>query len=74
MAKKAILTINEMPETCDGCPLFVNTFGNTAYCVMGAEYSTKEIINEEDGNLKMYYHGCLSKRPISCPLKEVKDD
>lgn len=74
MTKKAILTINKMPKTCDKCPLFVSTFGDTAYCKMGAEYSAKEIAEEKDGNLALYYHGCLSKRPISCPLKEVEDE
>lgn len=68
----AKINIGKMPKTCDECPLFVSTFGNPAYCVMGAEYSDKEIENEKDGNLSMYYHGCLSKRPISCPLKEGK--
>lgn len=32
----------------------------------------EEIANEKDGNLSMYYQECLSKRPISCPLKEDK--
>ena len=73
MITKSILTINT-PKTCNECPLFVSKFGSPAYCAVKAEYSAKEIANEKDGNLELYYHGCLSKRPISCPLKEVKDD
>lgn len=66
---KATLTI-KMPKTCDECPLFVNgILGHSAFCVMGAKYSNHEISNEEDGDLNMYYHGCLSHRPKKCPLK-----
>jgi len=67
----AILTLKTMPKTCDKCPLFVNgILGHPAFCVMGSEYSDDEIANERNGNLNLYYHGCLRHRPESCPLKE----
>ena len=72
--KKVILTLDRMPRTCDKCPLFINCFGQTAYCAMRAEYTPEEIAEEEDGNLNLYYHGCLSKRPKSCPLKFVEKE
>ena len=66
----ATLTIEKTPKTCDECPLFVDGHvGISAFCVMGAEYTDEEIEKEEDGELDMYYRGCLSKRPQSCPLK-----
>ena len=66
----AILTINKTPKTCDECPLFVNgILGHKAHCVMDAEYTEEEIEKAKDGRLNMYYNGCLSKRPKSCPLK-----
>ena len=71
---KAILIIDKMPKTCCECPLFVRGFGHPAYCKMGAEYSAKEIANEKDGNLNLYYHGCLITRPINCPLKAESED
>ncbi len=70
----AILIIDKMPNTCKNCPLFVNQFGRTAYCTMGAKYSPEEIASVKDGNLELYYSGCLSKRPNACPLKEKSDD
>lgn len=66
---RAILTLDEMPKACDKCPLFVNRFGTPAYCIMGAEYMAEEIAKEKDGNLTLYYHGCLSGKPAKCPLK-----
>lgn len=66
----AILILNEMPSTCKECPLFVSSFGNSAYCKMYARYTPEEIESVEDGNLELYYNGCLSKRPNACPLKE----
>ena len=71
---KAILVINDVPKSCDECPLFVKAFGNASYCKMGAKYSDKEIADEEDGNLMIYFRGCLSTKPISCPLKEITDE
>ena len=65
-----ILTLNEMPNTCKKCPLFVNMFGRPAYCIMGAKYTPEEIASVKDGNLELYYSGCMSKRPNACPLKE----
>lgn len=65
---KAILTF-KMPKTCDKCPLFVSKFATPTFCVMGAEYTDKEIEDTKDGNLMMYYEGCLPKRPKACPLK-----
>lgn len=64
-----IIGIDEYPETCEDCPLFIS--GLAPYCSMGGEYSEKEIEAEEDGALNMYYHGCLNNRPKNCPLKEV---
>lgn len=66
---EAILTF-KMPKTCETCPLFVNKFlGIEAFCVMKAKYTREEIAKEEDGNLMMYYDGCLPNRPKACPLK-----
>lgn len=67
---KAILTLDSMPKSCYECLLFVRLFGHRAYCIAGAEYTAEEIAAEENGNLSLYYHGCLSNRPKSCPLKE----
>ena len=67
---KVILTLDCMPTTCNECPLFVSHFGQKAYCVMHAEYSPEEIDRENNGNLQLYYSGCLSRRPEACPLKE----
>ena len=59
------------PKNCEECPLFINKFaGYSAFCIGEAEYTTEEIEAEKNGNLVMYYHGCLSNRPKSCPLKE----
>ena len=63
----------KMPKTCDKCKLFTRYFGSPAYCAVGAEYTDKEIEAEEDGNLNMYYHGCLTHRPMNCPLVEIKE-
>ena len=62
---------NKYPKNCEQCKLFVSNFGSPAYCAVGGKYTKKEIDNEKDGNLNMYYHGCLSNRPKNCPLKEV---
>lgn len=59
-----------MPKSCDDCPLFVSD-GNPAFCNLEAEYTDEEIEAEEDGNINMYYHGCLSHRPKRCPLMEL---
>lgn len=60
---------NKFSETCDECRLFVNkTLGMPAYCIAGGKYTDKEIKAEKDGNLNMYYHGCLKNRPKNCPL------
>ena len=67
---KAILTLDTMPITCDECPLFIKMFARTPFCTMGAKYTDEEISADEDGNLALYYHGCLDKRPKECPLKE----
>lgn len=67
---KVVLTLDKMPSTCKECPIFVNVFGHQAYCKMGAEYTPEEIANVKDGNLQLYYSGCMSKRPKACPLKE----
>lgn len=61
----------KMPKSCDKCPLFVSSFGSSAYCPLEGEYTDEEIEAEEDGNLNMYYHGCLKVRPKNCPLKEL---
>ena len=66
---KVNLILGEIPNTCDECPLFVRILGQSAFCTLGAEYTADEILAEEDGNLDMYYHGCLSQRPKECPLK-----
>lgn len=71
---KAILTLNHMPSSCDKCPLFVNHFGQSTYCVMYAKYTPEEIADVENGNLQLYYHGCLPKRPKACPLKEEPNE
>ena len=64
----------KMPRSCDKCPLFIDKLlGTPAFCAMGAEYTPDEIRSEEDGNLQLYYDGCLSKRPKACPLKESED-
>ena len=61
-----------LPKTCDECKLFVNgIIGHPAYCVLDAKYTDKEIDTEKDGNLNMYYYGCLSHRPCSCPLEQI---
>ena len=70
---KVILTLDCMPVACDKCPLFVNHFGQKAYCVMHAEYTPEEIAAVENGNLHIYYYGCLPKRPNECPLEEVEE-
>lgn len=63
------------PETCDECPLFIDEeLGVQPFCVGKGEYTEEEINAEEDGNLNMYYHGCLESRPKNCPLVEVKDE
>lgn len=71
---KVILALDSMPKSCDQCRLFVSIFGHRAYCTMGAKYTAEEIAAEKDGNLSLYYHGCLSNRPKSCPLKEEVDN
>lgn len=64
---------NRFPKTCDKCPLFVEgEVGCPSYCILGCEYTDDEIDSEEDGNLNMYYHGCLNHRPLNCPLVEMK--
>lgn len=66
--------VDKLPKTCDKCRFFVDDIlGCTAYCVFDAEYTDEEINAEEDGNLNMYYHGCLSHRPNSCPLKQKEE-
>lgn len=65
---------NKFPKTCEDCKLFVSELGNSAYCVVGGEYTDEEIESEEDGDLDMYYHGCLESRPKNCPLKEVENE
>lgn len=70
---KATLTLNRMPKSCGTCPLFVSKFATPAFCAMGVEYTKKEIEETKDGNLMMYYEGCLTKRPKSCPLVKVED-
>lgn len=65
---------NKFPKTCDKCPLFVDgILGQDAFCILEAEYTDEEIDKEPDGNLNMYYHGCLTHRPKSCPLVELKE-
>lgn len=66
----ATLTLKKTPKTCDECPLFVNLIlGHRTFCVMRAKYTEEEIEKAKNGRLNMYYNGCLSKRPKSCPLK-----
>lgn len=65
---------DKFPKTCEHCPLFVDHMGIPTYCVGGGEYTEEEIEAKEDGELNMYYKGCLSKRPQNCPLKEVEDE
>ena len=69
--KRAILILDKIPKTCDECTLFVDRLGES-FCPLGVEYTDEEIEAEEDANEKLYYHGCLSKRPKECPLKEDK--
>lgn len=64
---------DKFPKTCEDCLLFVEHMGIPTYCTAGGEYSDEEIEAEEDGELNMYYDGCLSKRPQNCPLKEVPE-
>ena len=60
------------PKNCEECPLFINKFvGYSAFCIGEAKYTTEEIEAEKNGDLVIYYHGCLSNRPKSCPLKEI---
>ena len=40
---------------------------------MHAEYTKEEISEEENGNLDLYYHGCLSRRPEACPLEWTEE-
>ena len=62
----------EYPKTCEDCKLFVDHIcGHSSFCSAGGEYSEKEIEKTKDGNLQMYYHGCLTFRPQNCPLKDV---
>lgn len=66
---------DKYPETCDECPLFVDgELGVQSFCICEGEYTEEEINAEEDGNLNMYYHGCLATRPKNCSLVEVKDE
>ena len=63
------------PKNCEECPLFINkSAGYSAFCIGEAKYTTEEIEAEKDGNLTMFYHGCLSNRPKSCPLKEILEE
>lgn len=62
----------DYPKTCADCKLFINgIIGHPAFCSAGGEYSEKEIEKEKNGNLQMYYDGCLSIRPKNCPLRDV---
>lgn len=62
------------PKSCDTCPLFVTGIvGHTSYCILDGEYTDEEVEAEEDGELQMYYDGCLKNRPKNCPLIEVPD-
>lgn len=70
---KVILTLKSMPTNCDKCPLFINHFGQKAYCAMHTEYTPEEIAAVENGNLQLYYHGCLSERPEACPLETIEE-
>jgi hypothetical protein len=71
MSKVIVEVGDKFPKTCEHCPLFVDHFGIPNYCTVGGEYSEEEIEAEEDGELNMYCHGCLSKRPKNCPLKQI---
>lgn len=63
---------NKFPENCGKCPLFhKGSIGMPNYCSTGGKYTRKEIDNEADGNLNMYYHGYLHQRPKNCPLKKI---
>lgn len=62
----------EMPKSCDKCPLFVKPFGCSAYCKMHADYTDEEIEATEHGREMMFYHGCLPRRPMNCPLQELR--
>ena len=60
------------PKTCENCKLFIDGIvGLSAFCAAGGEYSDDEIEKAEDGNLQIYYHGCLTTRPKNCPLTDV---
>lgn len=62
----------DYPTTCKGCKLFVNAVvGYPAFCSAGGRYTEKEIEKDKNGNIAMYYNGCLSHRPKNCPLKEL---
>jgi len=63
---------DKFPETCEDCPLF--DCNERVDCIVGGEYTQEEIDEEEDGELNMYYHSCLTKRPKNCPLKEAKNE
>lgn len=64
----------KFPKNCGECPLFVDDIlGVDAFCVSEGEYTEEEIDAEEDGNLNMYYHGHLSKRPENCPLVKLEE-
>ena len=61
------------PKDCEKCRLFCNKIlGHESFCMVGGKYTKKEIKSEKDGNLSMYYHGCLSIRPKNCPLKRLR--
>ena len=71
---KAVLVLDKMPKTCSDCPIFVHgILGQPAYCTVGAEYTPEEIAAVRNGNLRLYYDGCLPNRPKLCPLKESKE-
>lgn len=62
----------EYPKTCEDCKLFIDgILGHSAFCAAGGEYSIEEINKAKEGNMQIYYHGCLTSRPKNCPLKEV---
>lgn len=65
---------DQFPQSCDECKLFVSDLGQSAYCVVDGEYTEEEIEAVEDGELDMYYHGCLENRPKNCPLKALGGD
>lgn len=65
---------NKFPKTCSDCPLFVqDVLGLDPYCTVNGEYTDEEIDTAKDGQLDMYYHGCLKKRPKNCPLKKINN-